>query len=84
MTPKSGPKDNFISGVAPLGAPLVALPKLVPRAPKALRMIGKSTKNDAKEPPDCEQKASKYKFFGNLARRTALSAYNNSSQNPRP
>ena len=60
MTPKSVPKDDFISGVAPLGAPLVALTafghqKLAPRAPKAPPMIEKSTKNDAKEPPDSKK-----------------------------
>ena len=56
MTPKSVPKDDFISGVAPLGAPLVAQTafghqKLPPRAPKVPPMIEKSTKSDPKEPP---------------------------------
>ena len=56
MTLKSVPKDDFISGVAPLGAPLVAQTaighqKLAPSAPKVLQMIKKSTKNNTKEPP---------------------------------
>ena len=56
MTPKSIPKDDFISGVAPLGAPLVALTsfghqKLAPRAPKVFPMIEKSTKNDTSSWP---------------------------------
>ena len=77
MTPKSVPKDDFISGVVPLGAPLVALTafghqKLAPRAPKAPPMIEKSTKNA----PRLRKRASKFKLFGNLARRTARSAYN--------
>ena len=60
MTPKSVPKDDFISGVAPLGAPLVALTAfghqmLPPKAPKVPPMIEKSTKNDLKEAPDCEK-----------------------------
>ena len=81
MTPKSVPKDEGISGVAPLGAPLVALiafghQMLPPRALKVPPMIEKSIKNDFKEPPDCEKRASKFKLFGNLARRTARSAYN--------
>ena len=46
MTPKSVPKDEFISGVAPLGAPLVAQTafghqKLVPSAAQVLPMIEK-------------------------------------------
>ena len=82
MTPKSVPKDEGISGVAPLGAPLVALTALghqmlPPRAPKVPPMIEKSTKNDTKEPaPRLRKKNSKFKLFGNLARRTARSAYN--------
>ena len=48
---------DFISGVAPLGAPLVARTAFghqtfAPRAPKVPPMIEKSTKNDTKEPPD--------------------------------
>ena len=80
MTPKSVPKDDFISGVAPLGAPLVALTafghqKLAPKAPKVPRTIEKSTKNDTKEPPECE-KTLKVDTFRIQARRTARSAYN--------
>ena len=60
MTPKSIPKDEFISGVAPLGAPLVAQTafghqKLVPSAAQVLPIIEKSTKKDTKEPPNCEK-----------------------------
>ena len=69
MTSKSVPKDEVISGVAPLGAPLVALTafghqKLAPRAPKAPPMIEKSTKNDTKEPPDCEKELPNSSFLG--------------------
>ena len=69
MTPKSVPKDEFISGVAPVGAPLVALTafgheKLAPRAPKVPPMIEKTTKNDTKEPPDCEKELQKSSLFG--------------------
>ena len=69
MTPKSVPKDDFISGVAPLGAPLVALTafghqKLAPRAPKVLPMINKPTKNATKEPPDCEKELPNSSFLG--------------------
>ena len=56
MTPKSVPKDEFISGVAPLEAPLVAHPafghqKLVPNAAQVLPIIEKSTKKTPKSPP---------------------------------
>ena len=56
MTPKSVPKDDFISGVAPLGASLVALTalghqKLAPRAPKVLPMIENQQKLTPKSPP---------------------------------
>ena len=56
MTPKSVPKDKFISGVAPLGAPLVAQTvfghqKLVPSAAQVLPIIEKSTKKTPKSPP---------------------------------
>ena len=69
MTPKSVPKDNFISGVAPLGAPVVALTafghqKLAPRAPKVPPTINKSIKNDTKEPPDCETELPNSCLFG--------------------
>ena len=69
MTPKSIPKDEGISGVAPLGAPLVAQTafghqKLAPSAPKVLPMIEKSTKNDTKEPPDCEKELPKSSLLG--------------------
>ena len=69
MIPKSVPKDEFISGVAPLGAPLVALTafgrqKLAPRAPKVLPKIEKSTQNDTKEPPDCEKELPNSCFLG--------------------
>ena len=71
MTPKSVPKDDFISGVAPLGAPLVAQTafghqKLVPSASQVLPMIEKSTKNNAKEPPDCEKELPNSSFLGTL------------------
>ena len=69
MTPKSVQKDEGISGVAPLGAPLVALTafghqKLPPRAPKGPPMIEKSTKNDPKEPADCEKELPNSSFLG--------------------
>ena len=69
MTSKSVPKDDFISGVAPLGAPLVALTafghqKLAPRAPKVLPMIEKSTKNNTKETPNCEKELPNSSLFG--------------------
>ena len=69
MTPKSVPKDEFISGVARLGPPLVALTafghqKLAPRAPKVPPMIEKSTKSDPKEPPDCEKELPNSSFLG--------------------
>ena len=69
ITPKSIPKDDFISGVAPLGAPLVAETapghqKLVPSAPKVLPITEKSTKNDTKEPSDCEKELPNSSFFG--------------------
>ena len=71
MTPKSVQKDEGISGVAPLGAPLVAQTafghqKLGPSAPKVLPLpvIKKSTKNDNKEPPDCEKELPNRSFFG--------------------
>ena len=67
MTPKSVPKDDFISGVAPLGAPVVALTafghqKLAPRAPTVPPMIKKSTKKDTKDLPDCEKELPKLSF----------------------
>ena len=69
MTPNSVPKDDFISGVAPLGAPLVAQTafghqKLAPSAPKVLQIIEKSTKNDIKEHPDWEKELPNSSFFG--------------------
>ena len=69
MIPKSVPKDEGISGVAPLGAPLVAQTafghqKLAPSAPKVLPMIEKSIKNDTKELPDCETELPNRSFFG--------------------
>ena len=56
MTPKSFPKDEFISGVAPLGAPLVAQTafghqKLVPSAAQVLPMIENDSKITPKSPP---------------------------------
>ena len=68
-TPKSVPKGVFISGVAPLGAPLLALTafghqKLAPKAPKVPPMIKKSTKNYTKEPPDCEKELPNSSFLG--------------------
>ena len=58
-TPNSVPKDEFISGLVPLGAPLVAQTafghqKLAPIAAQVLLIIEKSTKN-SKEPLDCEK-----------------------------
>ena len=81
MTPKSVPKDDFISGVVPLGAPLVALTvlghqTLAPSGPKVPPMIQKSTKNDTKDTLQLRKKTPKFKFFGNLAWQTAQSAYN--------
>ena len=69
MTPKSVPKNEFIFGVAPLGASLVALTafgheKLSPSAPKVPPMIEKSTKNDTKELPDCEKELPNSSFLG--------------------
>jgi hypothetical protein len=82
MTPKSVPKDEGISGVAPLGAPLVAQTafghqKVVPSAAQVLPMIEKSIKKNTKEPPQLRKRCPEFKFFGNLARRNARSAYNN-------
>ena len=69
MTPTSVPKNDFISGVAPLGTPLVALTafgheKLAPRAPKVPPMIEKTTKTDTKESPDCEKELPSSSFLG--------------------
>ena len=69
MTPKSVPKDEVISRVAPLGAPLVALiafghQMLPPRALKVPPMIEKAIKNDFKEPPDCEKELPNSSFLG--------------------
>ena len=69
MTPTSVPKNDFISGVAPLGAPLVALTafgrqKLAPGAPKVPPMIEKSTKNNTKELLDCEKELPNSSFLG--------------------
>ena len=69
MTPKSVPKDDFISGVAPLGAPLVALiafghQMLPPRPPKVPPIIEKSTKKDTKEPPNREKELPNSSFLG--------------------
>ena len=69
MTPKSVPKDEGISGVAPLGAPLVAQTafghqKLVPSAAQVLPMIEKSTKKDTKETPNCEKELPNSSFLG--------------------
>ena len=68
--PKSAPKDEGISGVAPLGTPLLAQTafrhqKLAPSARKVLPMIKKSTKNNTKEAPDCEKELPNSSFFGN-------------------
>ena len=62
MTPESFLKDDFLSGVARLGAPLGAQTafghqKLAPSTPKVLPMIEKSTKNDTKEPPIAKKKS---------------------------
>jgi hypothetical protein len=61
MTPKSFPKDEGISGVAPFGAPLVVQTafghqKLVPSAAQVLPMIEKSIKKNTKEPPPIAKK----------------------------
>ena len=82
MTPKSVPKDEGISGVAPLGAPLVAQTafghqKLVPSAAQVLPKIRKINKKRHQRDPQLRKRAPKFKLFGNLARRTARSAYNN-------
>ena len=65
------PKNDFILGVAPLGAPLVAQTgfghqKWVPSAPKVFPMIEKKTKHDTKEPPDSEKELQKSSLFGIL------------------
>ena len=67
--PKSVPKDEGISGVAPLGAPLVAQiafghQKLVPNAAQVLPIIEKSTKKDTKELPNCEKELPNSSFLG--------------------
>ena len=69
MTPRSVPKDEGISGVAPLGAPLVALTafwasNVAPKAPKVPPILEKSTKNNLKEPPDCEKELPNSSFLG--------------------
>ena len=69
MTPTSVPRDEFISGVVPLGTPVVALTalghqKLAPSALKVPPMIKKSTKNNTKEPPDCEKELPNSSFLG--------------------
>ena len=71
MTPNSLPKDEFILGLPPLVAPLVAQTvfghqKLAPSAAQVLPMIEKSTKNDTKEHPNCEKELPKCKPFRNL------------------
>ena len=68
MTPKSVPKDDFISGVVPLGAPLVALTvlghqTLAPSGPKVPPMIEKSTKNDTKDTLQLRKKSSQIQVF---------------------
>ena len=78
MTPKSVPKDEVISGVVPLGAPLVAQTvfghqKLVPSAAQVLPIIEKSTKKHQRA-PQLRKIAPEFKVFRNLARRTARSA----------
>ena len=69
MTPKSVQKDEGISGVAPLGAPLVAQTafghqKLVPNAAQVLPIIKKSTKKNTKESPNCDKELPNSSFLG--------------------
>ena len=67
MAPKSIPNSDEISGVAPLGTPVVAqtafgYQKWAPNAPKVVAMIEKSIKDDTKEPP-IAKKNSKNQVF---------------------
>ena len=69
MTPNSLPKNEFILGLPPLVAPLVAQTvlghqKLAPSAAQVLPMIEKSTKNDTKEPSNCEKELPNSSLFG--------------------
>ena len=69
MTPNSLPKDDSISGGAPLGAPLVAQTafghqKLAPSAAQSASSDRKINKNDTKEPPDCEKELLNSSFLG--------------------
>ena len=69
MTPKWYPKSEFLSGVLPLVAPLVAqtvfvIKKWAPSAPKVLPMTEKCAKNYTKEPPECENELQKSTLFG--------------------
>ena len=69
LTPKSVPENEAISGVASLGAPVVAQTALghlkwAPSASKVLPVIQKYGKPDTKEIPDCEKELQKSSFFG--------------------
>ena len=70
MIPKWVSKNEGISGVAPLGAALVAqtdffmAKKYATSAPKVLSTIEKSIKNVTKELPDCEKDFQKSSLFG--------------------
>ena len=69
MTRELVPKREGISGVAPLGAPLLAETafghqKKAPSSPKVLPMIEKCAKHNTKAPNDCEKKLQKRSLFG--------------------
>ena len=69
MTSKAHPKNEFISRVLPLVAPLVAqtafvIKKWAPSAPKVLPSIDKLAKHDTKELPEYENELQKWTLFG--------------------
>ena len=71
MTPKWYPKSEFLSGVLPLVAPLVAqtvfvIKKWAPSTAKVLPRLENGPKITQKSPPSA-----------NMSRRNARSAYNN-------
>ena len=85
MIPNSLPKDKFILELPPLVAPLVAQTvfghrKLGPSAAQVLPMIEKSTKNDTKEPPNCETNSQIHRrhivFFDAIATATITELHN--------
>ena len=69
MTSKLNPKSDFILGVLPLVAPLVAqtafvIKKWAPNAPKVRPRLEKLPKNNTKEPHECENELQKSTLFG--------------------